>query len=138
MTDMGDAQDIAESLDSDKLPDYDDPEGLLEYPPDHPLGVREYGTTAAEERVDEPLDERLRRDDRDEDDADEGTVGRLVEPGADDDGLATEDDEDEEVASSVDEEDLSAEEAAVHLTNAPPMRDLGDGYIDPDADVDRD
>jgi len=44
------------------LPDYDDPEGNLEYPPDVPLGVRQYGLTAAEERVDEPLEERARRE----------------------------------------------------------------------------
>jgi len=53
-----DAQDEAEALDSDKLGDV--------YPPDEPLGVDEYGTTPAEERIDEPLEERVARDQPDE------------------------------------------------------------------------
>ena len=61
-----DDQDVAEALDSDKLgDDIDDATGELEYPPDRPLGVNQYGTTAAEERVGEPADERVRRDTRD-------------------------------------------------------------------------
>jgi hypothetical protein len=47
-------QNNAEALDDDKLPD--------DYPPDQPLGVDEYGTTAAEERWDEPIEERLERE----------------------------------------------------------------------------
>lgn len=49
-----DPQDEAEALDSDKLGDT--------YPPDAPLGVEDYGTSPAEERVDEPLEERVARD----------------------------------------------------------------------------
>jgi hypothetical protein len=184
MTDLGDPQDRAESLDPEVLPDYDDPEGKLEYPPDTPEGVRDYGTTAEEERIDEPLDERVRRevpdplDDLDEPDErvlaeieaeqaeralyedeeldysdieedranlelddvdDNGSVGRLVEPGADDDAVDFEDDEPDLVATSVDEEDLSAEEDAIHLTMDPPFDEAGDGYIDvDDIDVDDD
>ena len=52
-----DPQDEAEAVDSDKLGD--------EYPPEEPLGVDEYGTTAAEERVDEPLEERVAREEPD-------------------------------------------------------------------------
>src|SRR5262245_35187694 len=62
MTDLGDTQDQAESLDPEVLPDYDDAEGALEYPPDTPEGVSDYGTTAAEERTDETLEERVRRE----------------------------------------------------------------------------
>lgn len=49
-----DRQDIAESLDADKL--------AGDFPPERPLGVDEYGTTAAEERHDEPLEEREARE----------------------------------------------------------------------------
>lgn len=48
------AGDPSELLDDDVLP--------AEYPPDHPTGVDDYGTTAQEERVDEPLEERIRRE----------------------------------------------------------------------------
>jgi hypothetical protein len=61
-----DDQDLAEGFDSDKLSeDTDDPAGELEFPPERPLGVNQYGTTAAEEHVGEPADERARRDTRD-------------------------------------------------------------------------
>jgi hypothetical protein len=174
MTDARDEQDEAESLDPDALSlgdeeTYDDPEGALVYPPDRLLGARDYGTTAAEERVDEPLEERLRRenpdplDEIDEPDAeeliaieaeellgDDGTdeaeeeidvddeiarehaVGRLVGPGAEDDAEDLDDDEPDAIASIVYEDDLSAEEDAVHLTGDPPFGEPGDGYVDAD------
>jgi len=66
MSETRDPQDVAESLDPEVLPEYDDPEGNLLYPPDRPLGVNEYGLSAAEERVDEPLAERARREVPDE------------------------------------------------------------------------
>jgi hypothetical protein len=57
-------------------------------------------------------------------------VGRLVQPGADDDAVDLEDEEADAVARSVhDEDDLSAEEEAVHLTADPPFRTTGDGYL---------
>jgi hypothetical protein len=63
-----DSQDQAEALDPDVLADYDDaayddPERA--FPPDRARCARDYGTTAAEERVDEPLEERVRREERD-------------------------------------------------------------------------
>jgi hypothetical protein len=51
---IDDAQDPAEALDDDELGE--------DYPPEEPLGVDEYGTTHAEERFDEPLEERIRRE----------------------------------------------------------------------------
>ena len=48
---MADEQDRAEGLDDDKL--------APEVAPDEPYGVDRYGTTAAEERWDEPIDERV-------------------------------------------------------------------------------
>jgi hypothetical protein len=172
MTDARDEQSLAEAFDPDELAlddaTYDDPE--LAYPPERPLGANQYGTTPAEEQVDEPLAERLRRETRDpldeidepgvdelvaieaeellEDDDDLGDegeldvdaeiasevpIGRLVGPGADDDGEDVEDDEPDAVALRVDAEDLSAEEEAVHLTRDPPFGDAGDGYLDDDA-----
>jgi hypothetical protein len=158
--DPADDQDHAENVDSEVLSDVDDdPEGSLAFPPDRPLGVEEYGTTASEERVDEPLAERLRREvpdpsltaggrygDGDEDDPElirlelgddaadrdagdgdddedrQAPVGRLVDPGASDDAFDLDDQEADAVADLAEERDLSAEEAAVHLTGAPPFR----------------
>jgi hypothetical protein len=69
MSDLGDPQDQAEALDADVLADqddsfdpasYDEPE--RGFPPEHFLGARAYGVTAAEERVDEPLEERTRHE----------------------------------------------------------------------------
>ena len=147
MTDARDDQDISEALDDDKLP--------ADFPPEEPLGVDEYGVTAAEELVDEPLEERVKReipdDVRAEDPVDRG-IGTLVEP----DQGGTADLEPDAVATSVgggertdqlDPDDLlsgdstlrdvatervddtPAEEAAMHLTDAPPMGD-GDGYVE--------
>jgi hypothetical protein len=56
--------DVSELLDEDALPP--------EYPPDRPLGANQYGTTPQEERIDEPLEERTRRE--------EGGAGR-ADPG---------------------------------------------------------
>jgi hypothetical protein len=156
----GDDQDQAEALDADKLDEaLDDPEGALAYPPDRPLGVLDYGTTAQEERIDEPLEERLSREVPDPsafpptsgwrgpldadvegdllddetalDDLDgSGPIGRLVEPGAEDDAVLADDVEPDAVATAVDANDLSAEEAAVNPTGEPPMGQMGDGYVE--------
>ncbi len=59
--DDGDPQDLAEALDGDELPgDPDDPD--TSYPLEELLGADEYGLTAAEEEVDEPLEERVARE----------------------------------------------------------------------------
>ncbi len=52
-----DEQDQAEALDDDRLP--------ADLPPEEPLGAEAYGTTGAEERWDEPLEERLAREEPD-------------------------------------------------------------------------
>lgn len=64
---MSDEQDQAEALDEDELridTDVfdDDPGHDLNDPPMRAVGVHEYGLTAAEEEVDEPLEERVRRE----------------------------------------------------------------------------
>ncbi len=67
---MRDEQDQAEALDEDELridEDVfdDDPAHDLNDPPMRAVGVHEYGLTAAEEEVDEPLEERVRRENPD-------------------------------------------------------------------------
>lgn len=55
-------QGMAEATDSDKLGTPDDPDVEPGFPPDEPLGVEEYGLSAAEEQVGEPLEERVQRE----------------------------------------------------------------------------
>jgi hypothetical protein len=111
---VSDEQDRAESLDDDELGDAD-------YPPDRLEGANQYGTTGAEERFGEPLEEQVRRDEPDEEDADVDAVGHLVDPdegGFDDtdaDLVATEVEDDDDTGRGTASE-LSAEEAAVHTT----------------------
>jgi hypothetical protein len=182
MSNPGDPQDQAEALDTDKLPGgYDDPLIEPEYPLDELMGADEYGLTAAEERVDEPLEERVGRENpeplatvldeqlAEDDGRSDGTsltaelddvefslseedqdlargvevpvgieaelddlepVGRLAEPGTDDDVTEFIDNEAESVGVATPEDDLSAEEAAIHLTADPPMGRPGGGYVD--------
>lgn len=131
-------EDLSEVLDEDKLGG--------DYPPDEPVGAFEYGVTPMEQRVQEPIHERVEREvpepmPEDEPDVDVGAVGRLVAPdagtGVDDEAQALADDVDRiagddlpvgDVGSGdtttydvVTERsgDLSAEEAAVHLRELP-------------------
>ena len=110
-------QNLSEELDDDKIEE--------EYPPERPLGVEDYGTTPAEEAWDEPLEERLAREEPDVL-APEDESLELVQP---DEGAHT-DDEPDEVASLVGSDDetlddvaqehegaVPAEEAALHLTD---------------------
>jgi hypothetical protein len=104
-------------------------------PGERPIAVTDYGTTLAEERVDEPLDARLQREEPDfieraAKDADESPdadqpypedpderVGRIVET---DEGART-DDEPDAVANDVgtDNGGFSAEERAMHVVPDP-------------------
>jgi len=110
-------QNLSEELDDDKI------DG--DYPPEEPLAVDDYGTTAAEEAWDEPLEERLAREEPDVlAPSDDGL--ELVQP---DEGAHT-DVEPDEVATLVDhtgddtlddvaqehEGAVPAEEAAMHIT----------------------
>lgn len=133
--DMSDAtdepQDAAEALDGDKVADDEvfQDDDIVVTPPDEPMAVEEYGVTPAEEIFDEPLAERVAREVPDRQPVTDGEeVGRLVEP---DEGART-DVEDETLATAAGERELSAEEAAVHRTAAPPMGD-GDGYLEDEA-----
>ena len=183
---MSDPQDRAEALDGDKFDIADNPDVEPEFPKDELLGADEYGLTAAEERWDEPIEERLEREDpdplaaelereardedRDRDDtsleaeldrveaeldddardaaraaggprADRGEdvsldtpldgaeVGRIVEPGTDEDVEDFIDEEADSVGHAEPADDLSAEEQAMHLTDDPPMGRPGGGYV---------
>jgi hypothetical protein len=92
-------QDRAEALDDDKLGS--------EAAPEAPLGVEDYGTTAAEERFDEPLEERLRREEPEDGDGDTITAAEA--------GAAADDETLCDVATEL-EAPPAAEEAAVHET----------------------
>ncbi|MBK5223644.1 MAG: hypothetical protein JJE52_12395 [Acidimicrobiia bacterium] len=120
---MTDAQDRSEQLDDEKLAVTGSPFEELQYPPDRPVGVNQYGTTAAEERIDEPLAERVLREEPEELPDPDGI--RLVAP----DRGGAPDTEAAAVATTSPATNLSAEEDAVHPTEAPPMGD-GDGYLD--------
>lgn len=117
-----DSDQRAEDLDDDKLGG--------DYPPEQPLGVDEYGTTHAEEEVDEPLEERVAREEPDRPAGDDPEVV-LVAPdegqGADDEpqavGRAVPHPDGDDPGAPADTADtaaelggeVSAEEAAVHL-----------------------
>ena len=125
--------DPGNEMDAEGIPDLETPinqdEGQIP-PRDWPQGALEYGTTAEEQRTDEPIADRVRREvpetnpgDLDaglDGDVGEELGGRLLEPGSEDvDAL---DEEKDSVASLVDDGDegaLSAEEAAMHITDAP-------------------
>ncbi|MBI2709415.1 MAG: hypothetical protein HYX34_06935 [Actinobacteria bacterium] len=131
---MADEQDQAESLDDDRV--------AGAYPPDRPLGVDAYGTTGSEERWDEPLPERVAREEPDElaraldeqgslvapdegvhDDTDAEAVAYLAggeDVGAlDADDIATGDTTVRDVVQER-EADVPAEEAAVHVVGDEP------------------
>jgi hypothetical protein len=112
------------------LPQLDDPppgqdldtdQSAPSVPHDRPLGVTDWGTTAAEERIDEPLYRRVRREEPEvgEDDAGpDDPSPRLLEPDSDIDEI----DETSELVALMDEDDsagLSAEESAVHIVDEP-------------------
>lgn len=117
-TDGADRDALSETLDDDHL--------TGEYPPEHPLGSTDYGVTPAEGRVQEPIDERVRREKPETSTVGSSDrAGRLVEP---DEGTHT-DTEAEAVASVVDQVaphdrpvgdvgtgDVTSQETATELT----------------------
>lgn len=63
---MSDPQDRAEATDADKIDDAGEDAAIPEvYPPDRPLAVGDWGTTADEERRPEPLGDFVRREEPD-------------------------------------------------------------------------
>lgn len=144
---MPDDANLSELLDDDKLP--------AEYPPDEPSGVLEDELTVRGQQTDEPLEERVGREEPDVPAAaspDDDPVAPLVEPEAGegddltkeavahtvDSGPASQDLDAGDIASGDSTtrdvatertEKRTAEESAVHLTDDPPMGD-GDGYVE--------
>jgi hypothetical protein len=120
---MPDEQDAAEDLDEDALDLGDDPTGDLAFPPEHLRGANQYGLTAAEEMVGEPVSERSRREEPEQGyrtwSDRRAPAGRLVEPGSIESGVPSDPDDDEFTAEAFDADDLSAEEAAVHIIENP-------------------
>lgn len=114
-------------MDAEGIPDLEPPvnqdEGQIP-PRDYPQGVDQFGTTPAEQRQDEPLAERVLREEPEPDAGDvpaaaDPLEGRLVAPGSEDvDGV---DDEKDEVALLVGEDEgaQSAEEAAMQVRDSP-------------------
>ena len=106
-----------DELEAEGIPALDDAvnddEGMAP-PRDHPTAVDDYGTTAAEQRVPEPLSDFVERERPDVFRADGDRVGRLVAP----DAGSGEDDEATEVAMETDDDvGESAEEAAMHIVD---------------------
>ena len=98
--------------------DYNQIEGTMP-PGDVPVGADEFGVTAEEQRSQEPLAERVRREEPEFVGGGTGDAlkGRLVEP---DQGVAGLDHERDPIAGLTDDDDgLSAEEAAMHITDLP-------------------
>lgn len=142
---MPDDDNLSELLDDDKLPG--------EYPPDEPFGVDEDELTVRGQQTDEPLEERVRREEPEvfAEGAQDEPVETLVAPGGDEgvdvtgetvaseagsgphpddldaDGITGGDTTTRDVATER-VETRSAEEEAMHLTDDPPMGD-GDGYV---------
>ncbi|MFN2608420.1 MAG: DUF5709 domain-containing protein [Acidimicrobiales bacterium] len=112
-------------LEAEGMPEVDEqPEGIddpvegMVPPRDHPVGSLDPATTERGQLVGESLRERVAQEEPDRLPGDDGIVGRLVQP---DQGMPDLDAEPTEMADEVvgDEQALSAEEAAVHLTDSP-------------------
>lgn len=123
------------NLDAEGIPNLETPinddEGMIP-PGDTPIAVDEWGVTAAEERLDEPIAERVTRevpdlrpndidlDGADDDDLrlEDGTTARFVDPA--DRDVSGYDDEKDVIASLVGDDGApSAEESAMHITDQP-------------------
>lgn len=104
-----DEQDAAENLDPDSLPDYDDPSESVEEITARAVGDRSHGTSHQPRGA--------------------AGIGQIIgQLDADD----ITDIEAQAVAEAIDDDDddLSPEEAAMHITADPPPGQLGDGYLD--------
>ncbi len=151
MRNSGDEQLLRQSsAEEEGIPEVeDDPDGMvlagddtdIMVPRDYPVAALDYGVTPAEQERDEPLADRVRREEPDFweqalADDERRTPGRLVQP---DEGQVDIDGVAEEIGFGTDDlGGLSAEEEAVRIESEDDARlGLGDGlpgYIDGDAD----
>lgn len=122
------SQDRAESLDDDKLG---------EMPPDEPLGVDEYGTTEAEERHDEPLDERVAREEPDVPTPSDDDLPLLADTGGPDRPDVTEEDRGSDPGPLSDEDiatgDTTLRDVATEHEAPPPAEEAAVREVDDDA-----
>lgn len=111
---------IADDLEREGIPGLDDSDASVEgqiAPRDWPQAATDYGVTAGEQRTDEPIAERVYREEPDVSEDGASEVGRLVAP---DEGHLYLDEEKDEVALDSEEDAaLSAEESAMHITENP-------------------
>ena len=93
-----------------------DVEGM--FPPgDTPRGVEEYGITPREGQMQEPLADRVLREEPDVEPGDSGELGRIVEP---DHGMIDFDTEERVIGTmTADDGGMTAEESAMHITETP-------------------
>src|SRR5215207_8947546 len=115
--------DRSEAVDTDKLSD--------EYPPDELLASDDYGVTGAEQRYDEPLDERVRREQPEatEPDAAGGRSERVVQP-VDQDGP----DEEDPVAAAIEDPDVRDRPPDDEVTGDETTRDVATERVPPPAE----
>ncbi len=93
-----------------------DIEGMIP-PGDEPKGAEEFGITPREERLQEPIAERVLREQPDFEPGDDGALGRIVEP---DQGMVDFDTEERVIGTMTgDDMGMSAEESAMHITDTP-------------------
>jgi hypothetical protein len=116
--------DRSEAADTDKLSD--------EYPPDELLASDDYGVTGAEQRYDEPLDERVRREQPEatEPDAADGRSERVVQP-VDQDGP---DEEEDLVAAAIEDPDVRDRPPDDEVTGDETTRDAATERVPPPAE----
>jgi hypothetical protein len=116
--------DRSEALDTDKLSD--------EYRPDVLLASDDYGVTGAEQRYDEPLDERVRREqpEASEPDAADGRSERVVQP-VDQGGP---DEEEDLVAVAVEDPDVRDRPPDDEVSGDETTRDVATERVPPPAE----
>jgi hypothetical protein len=115
--------DRSEAVDTDKLSD--------EYPPDELLASDDYGVTSAEQRFDEPLDERVRRErpEASGPDAADARSERVVQP-VDQGGP----DEEDLVAEAVEDPDVRDRPPDDEVTGDETTRDVATERVPPPAE----
>jgi hypothetical protein len=112
------------TLDEEGVPDLEgplpekaatgDPQEGLPPPNEKPRASRDWGVTEAEQRMDEPLDDRLAREEPDDDQAPRAESREMVQPVPPEGSLA--DDEKDEIAEAAEPEGaVGPEESAVRV-----------------------
>jgi hypothetical protein len=130
----------ADGPEDEGLPDHEPPlpqkeatgdaqEGMLISRRDHPRAAASFGTTAAEQREGESLDDRVAEEQPDEEPAERPQAGRLVE---EDRGLIDTEKDEVGLEATEDTEGLTAEEAAMRVEPEAPggTEEGSDRYVE--------